>query len=278
MSYIISVDRLKNRLENNLNNTLIVDVRFQLNDENAGQKTYLESHIPGAVYLDLKKDLSAKPAKHGGTHPLPDTDTFAAKMGNIGIDEETTVVVYDQNNGMFAPRFWWMLHHLGHDKVYVLDGGFDAWVEAGYETTAEIPDLNPTTFTPNPRQDETVDIDDVKQRSDDVLLIDSRSHERYMGENEPMYSRAGHIPGAKNYFWKNVLDEKGNWKTKDDLAENFKDIPKDTEVIVSCGSGVSACPNVLGLKAAGYTNVKLYPGSFSDWISYEEIPVNKGEE
>ncbi|WP_217587301.1 sulfurtransferase [Lentibacillus saliphilus] len=279
MSYIISVDRLKKRLNNHLDNTLIVDVRFRLDDENAGQKAYLESHIPGAIYLDLNKDLSGKPQKHGGGHPLPDMDMFAAKMGNVGIDHDTTVVVYDQDNGMVAPRLWWMLHHLGHENVYVLDGGLDAWIEAGLDTSREIPELNRKTFTPHVRDQDTVDMLDVKARGteSDTILIDSRSKVRYLGQQESMYSKAGHIPGAVNYFWKSVLDEQGFWKDTQALEAHFQDISKDVEVIVSCGSGVSACPNILALKSIGYPNVKLYPGSFSDWISYEDNVVHKGE-
>ncbi|MFB4168019.1 sulfurtransferase [Virgibacillus sp. JSM 102003] len=280
MSVIVNVTWLKERLENNLENTIVVDVRFQLNDPEAGRKAYLESHIPHAVYLDLNKDLSGKAEKHGGNHPLPDMDMFAAKIGNIGIDHNTTVVIYDQRNDMFAARLWWLLDYMGHENVYLLDGGFERWVEQGHEVSSEIPTLSATDFQPNFRENQVADIDEVREKLDNnsAVLIDSRGRDRYLGKTEPLYPKAGHIPGAKNYFWKNVLDENGNWKNDTDLQENFSSLSKDDEIIVSCGSGVSACPNVLALKKAGYKNVKLYPGSFSDWISYEENEIEKKDE
>lgn len=280
MSIIVNDTWLKNRLENKLENTVVVDVRFQLNDAEAGRKAYLESHIPHAVYLDLNKDLSGKAEKHGGNHPLPDMDMFAAKIGNIGIDHDTTVVIYDQRNDMFAARLWWLLDYMGHDNIYLLDGGFEKWVEQGHKVSSELPSLSAKDFQPNFRENQVADIDEVKEKLDNksAVLIDSRGKDRYLGKTEPLYPKAGHIPGAKNYFWKNVLDENGNWKNDTDLQENFSSLSKDDEIIVSCGSGVSACPNVLALKSAGYRNVKLYPGSFSDWISYEENEIEKEDE
>jgi len=278
VSFLITVDRLKRRLENKQNNTVIIDVRFQLNDPDAGRKAYLEGHIPGAVYLDLNKDLSGKVEKHGGSHPLPDIDTLAAKIGQIGIDHETKVIIYDLNNDMFAARCWWLLHYMGHEKAYLLDGGLTAWIEAGNETTTELPKLEAKEFEPKLLADEVADIADVKERSSDSILIDSRAEERYLGKSEPMYKKAGHIPGAKSFFWKGVLTEDGSWKSQGELEQHFAELPKDAEVIVSCGSGVSACPNIIALKKAGFQHVKLYPGSFSDWISYDENEIEKKEE
>ncbi|MCJ0930312.1 sulfurtransferase [Virgibacillus halodenitrificans] len=280
MSYLISVNRLKSRLENNQDNTVLVDVRFQLGDPQAGRKAYLEEHIPGAVYMDLEKDLSGKKEKHGGSHPLPDIDMLAAKISNIGIDHDTTVVVYDKENDMFAARFWWLLHYMGHNKVYVLEGGYDCWKSEGNETTSEIPQLQKKHFSPSVREDEKVNIETVKQKltNENTIVIDSRAKERYLGKTEPMYAKAGHIPGAKNFFWKELIKDNQTWKKGEELAEHFKSLPKNKEIIVSCGSGVSACPNILALKSAGYSNVKLYPGSFSDWISYEENPVETKDE
>ena len=278
MSFLITVDRLKRRLEDKQNNTVIIDVRFQLNDPDAGRKAYLEGHIPGAVYLDLNKDLSGKVEKHGGSHPLPDIDTLAAKIGQIGIDHETKVIIYDLNNDMFAARCWWLLHYMGHEKVYLLDGGLTAWVEAGNETTTELPKLEAKEFEPNLLADEVVDIADVKEKKEETILIDSRAKERYLGKSEPMYKKAGHIPGAKSFFWKGILAEDGSWKSQEELERHFAELPKDAEVIVSCGSGVSACPNIIALKKAGFQHVKLYPGSFSDWISYDENEIEKKEE
>ncbi|SFB05432.1 thiosulfate/3-mercaptopyruvate sulfurtransferase [Lentibacillus halodurans] len=280
MSVIVDPDWLMNRLENTPENTVVVDTRFKLTDPDAGRKAYVKGHIPQAVYLDLNKDLSGKQTKHGGTHPLPDMDMFAAKVGNIGIDHDTTVVIYDQQNDMFASRLWWLLNYMGHEDVYVLDGGFDGWVEQGYDVTIEIPSLEPKDFDPEIRDNEEVDIDEVKDKlqHQSATLIDSRSQDRYLGKTEPLYKKAGHIPGAKNFFWKHVLDENGKWKKQTDLEEHFSALSKNDEIIVSCGSGVSACPNILALKSAGYENVKLYPGSFSDWISYDDNKIEIKDE
>ncbi|GAA0320887.1 sulfurtransferase [Oceanobacillus oncorhynchi] len=278
MRNIISVERLKKRLPQN--NVVIVDVRFDLMDADAGRKAYLNGHLPGAVYMDLNRDLSGKAGKHGGNHPLPDWDLFANKLGKLGISNETTVVVYDQGNDMFAPRFWWLLDYLGHEKVYLLDGGLDRWVAEGGELTSTVPNLQPTIFRRNEKENRYVDMEEVKEKlaSKETTIIDSRAPARYLGDEEPMYARAGHIPGAVNYFWKGVLKENGNWKNEEQLREHFSKLDKDAEIIVSCGSGVSACPNILALDNAGFKNVKLYPGSFSDWISYEKNEVAIGEE
>jgi thiosulfate/3-mercaptopyruvate sulfurtransferase len=267
-------------MENTQNNTVIVDVRFQLDDPDAGRKIYLKDHLPGAVYMDLDKDLSGKPEKHGGNHPLPDMKMFTGKLGQIGIDNDTTVIIYDQSNDMFAARMWWLLYYLGHEKVYVLDGGYEQWVMDGYEVTNEIPRLEAKKYRPSIRTDEKVDIEEVKEKLENqsAHLIDSRSRERYLGKVEPLYGKAGHIPGAKHFFWKEILNDKGKWKKSEELQSHFEAFDKDEEIIVSCGSGISACPNVLALKLAGYENVKLYPGSFSDWISYEENEVETKEE
>lgn len=277
MSYVISVDRLKRR---ELKNTVIVDVRFDLQDAEAGRKAYISGHIPGAVYLDLNQDLSAKKEKHGGSHPLPDMDLLAAKLGKIGIDHDTTVVIYDAGNDMFAPRAWWLLHHLGHEKTYVLDGGIARWVEEGNDLTTEITQSESKDFEPRLRANETVDIAQLKEKlkNNEAILIDSRARDRYLGNVEPLYKKAGHIPEAKNYFWKDVLDANGKWKSAEALQKHFEGLPKDEEIIVSCGSGVSACPNILALQSAGFKNVKLYPGSYSDWISYDDNPIAKGQE
>lgn len=279
MTNLISVDRLKKRLDNGQDNTVIVDTRFKLDDEDAGRKLYLESHLPGAVYLDLNRDLSSKAKKHGGSHPLPDFPTFIKKLGNIGIGTDTTVVIYDDGNDMFAARFWWLLEAVGHEKVYILEGGYKRWVEEGNEVTSEIPSLEPKEFHGEFNEDKIVDMKTVREKlATDAILIDSRSEERYLGDYEPLYSKAGHIPGSRNYPWQAVLSRDGNWTKGEDLKEHYADLGKEDEIIVSCGSGVSACVNVLALKASGYKDVLLYPGSFSDWISYDENEIKIGEE
>ncbi|SDK27478.1 sulfurtransferase [Sediminibacillus albus] len=281
MSFLITADELYQRLLGAATeNIAVVDVRFHLADPSAGKKAYLEGHIPNAVYLDLNQHLSGELGDHGGSHPLPDQEAFVNILGRSGIDEQTMVIVYDQENDMFAARCCWLLQYFGHSNVFILDGGLNAWINQGYQLSRDIPAPIPKTFVPRPRDKEVVDMKQLKQkmRKEESILIDSRSYERYIGETEPLYAKAGHIPGAKNYFWKDVLTEDGHWKSIKELKEHFSDLPKQKEIIVSCGSGVSACPNILALQAAGYSNVKLYPGSFSDWISYPDNQVATGEE
>ncbi len=259
---------------------VIADCRFTLGKPESGKQSYDIDHIPGAVYFDLESDLSGPVAKHGGRHPLPDVQELAVKLGQAGIHAGSTVVAYDDQGGAMASRLWWLLTYLGHDKVYLLDGGYTKWKEAGYPVTDEPALLHEAVFTPRVREDMAVSIEQVKAwlGKPGVALIDSREAKRYLGIEEPIDPVAGHIPGAKSYFWKDALDETGAWKNEAALAERFDGLRQAEEIIVYCGSGVTACPNVIALSEAGLKNVKLYPGSWSDWVSYPENPVATGEE
>lgn len=277
MSFVVDVQWVKNHLDQ----VVLLDVRFALADVNAGRKAYEAGHLPGAIYLDSKNDLAQTPGKHGGNHPLPRKEDLAQKLGAIGIDEETKVVVYDNGGDMFAPRAWWVLQYIGHQQTYLLDGGLQAWVEAGNKLSTESPEpREPKTFTPHIRPEQTVQMEEVQENimKQDALLIDSRAQERYLGKTEPLYDQSGHIPGAINYFWKEVFQEDGTLKSKEALQEIFASLAKDEPVIVSCGSGVSACANIIGLKRAGFQKIKLYPGSFSDWISYPDNTLEQGSQ
>lgn len=280
MSYVVTEQWLNNRLKNNPEDIVIIDVRFNMDEPTAGRNDYLKGHIPHASYLDLNEDLSGRAGKHGGKRPLPDVAVFSKKLGDMGVTHDKSVVIYDQKNGIFAGRAWWLIHYVGHENVYVLEGGFKGWVEAGNEVTNEIVEKEAVTFEPRVRPNQIVDMERVRENMTNktAVLIDSRSRERYLGNEETMHDKAGHIPGAQNFFWKNVLNEDGSYKNMDELSENFASLAKDEEIIVSCGSGVSATPNILALKTLGYKNVKLYPGSFSDWISYEENELETKEE
>lgn len=276
MRPIITPAELKIKLETN--ETVVIDVRSNLKNPDAGDEAYVKGHIPGAHYLHLEKDLSGTVEKHGGNHPLPNIDELANKFGEMGIDHGTNVVIYDADNDMFAARAWWLLHYMGHEKAFLLDGGFRAWEEAGYDLTIEIPARKAKKFVPQLRPEVIANINDVKQRGEKSVLIDSRAKDRYLGKTEPLYQKAGHIPGAQNFFWKDVLTDSGDWKKPEALKEHFAKLKDADEIIVSCGSGVSACPNFIALKMAGFHHVKLYPGSYSDWISYEDNPIETKEE
>jgi len=258
----------------------IVDCRFELDKPEAGSAAYEADHIPGAVYLDLKKDLSSPAGEHGGRHPLPDPAQLSQKLAEKGMTPGTRIIAYDDQGGMYASRLWWLLKYLGHEQAFVMNEGYGAWKAAGYPVTADQPIRVPASYDYTLHPELLASMDDVRNAAgrDDVIVIDSRDPRRYQGFDETMDPVAGHIPGAKNKFWKLLLGENGKWIGANHLQEHYKEFPRDKEIIVYCGSGVSACPNFIGLKEAGYENVKLYSGSWSDWISYSENPVATGEE
>ncbi|WP_338786090.1 sulfurtransferase [Metabacillus sp. FJAT-53654] len=281
MQHIVSSDWLAGEIKRNNKNLVIVDTRFNLSNPNEGYKQYLEGHLPGAVYVDLEKHLSAPIDKHGGRHPLPQVDKLAKKLGDLGISNDSHVVIYDDQGGMNASRLWWLLNYIGVSNAAVLDGGFKKWTIENNSITTVVPNPSPKTLLPQLNNEwKSVNHFDVQKKLNqtDTILIDSRENPRYLGEFEPIDAVAGHIPGAKNYFWKDVLNKEGSWKESEALITHFSDIPLDKEIIVYCGSGVSACPNILALKEAGYSNVKLYAGSWSDWISYPDNPIAVGNE
>ncbi|TXK73395.1 sulfurtransferase [Paenibacillus sp. N3.4] len=261
-------------------NIVIVDCRFALGQPESGRENYEKDHIAGSVYVDLEKDLSGAKMAHGGRHPLPDLGAFSILAGNLGIDGTKTVVAYDDQGGAMASRLWWMLKFLGHSEVYVLDQGYTAWKAAGYPVTAEVPAVFSRTFSPKVHRSMLASMDEVKDKlgRPGTVLVDSREERRYLGLEEPIDAVAGHIPSARNYFWKGVLGESGAWLSAAEQERRFAGLRDAEEIIVYCGSGVTACPNVLALSEAGFENVKLYSGSWSDWISYEDNPIAKGEE
>ena len=259
---------------------VIVDCRFVMGQPEAGRMAYEEEHIPGAVYFDLDIDLASQVSDHGGRHPLPDMEQFRRTLERVGINNDTRIVAYDDQGGAMASRLWWLLQYIGHSSTYIMNEGFTNWKQSGYPLSDKQPIRIPQSFSPHIQHDMVVTMEDVSKASVDhtSLLIDSREPNRYLGLEEPIDSVAGHIPSAINLFWKGLKLDNGTWKSPEELQNHFKDIPKDQEIIVYCGSGVTACPNILGLYEAGYTQVKLYAGSWSDWISYEGNEIATGEE
>lgn len=277
MSFLMNKEQLRERLEA----ITVIDCRFILGDPSEGDRLYRESHIPGAYYFDLEKQLSGPVEEHGGRHPLPDVERWRQEIEKVGIDRNTIVVVYDEGDMQFASRFWWLLTYLGHERVYLLEEGFSGWKEAGYPVTEEVPEEKNSCFTIELREEMLASYEEVKeavQKQDEVpILIDSRARERYLGEIEPIDRIPGHIPGAVHHFWGESL-QAGTFKNKEEQQKRFADLDPEQPVIVYCGSGVTAAPNYLALKQAGFQNVKLYAGSYSDWVSYPDNPVEKGEE
>lgn len=267
---IVSAEWLAANTENP--QVVIIDCRFSLADPVLGQKQYQESHISGAFYLDLNRDLASPVDKHGGRHPLPNIAELADKLSGIGINSpETLVVAYDDSRLAFAARLWWLLRYMGHSKVALLDGGFRAWKAAGYPVANTLPKPGDGKFVPKLQPKLMVDIEAVKNRKDlpGEVLVDSREQERYLGIREPIDPIAGHIPGAVNYPWQEVTDESGKMRSNSEQKQRWTELETAKEIIVYCGSGVTACVNLLSLEIAGITHAKLYVGSWSDWCSYQ---------
>ena len=259
----------------------VVDTRFQLMQPDAGLNAYRAGHVPGAVFLDLERDLSSpvRPDRRGGRHPLPDAHALTAKLGALGIGDDHLVAAYDDpsaGQGFYAAHLWWLMRYLGHDRVAVLDGGLPAWIEAGGALETALPEYARSSFTPRVRPEMVVDAGFVQSRRASTALIDSRAGARYRGEIEPIDPKAGHIPGAINRDWSAGLDADGRWKPRQEQRARFDDLHDD--LIVYCGSGVSAAGNLLALEIAGKPGAKLYAGSWSDWVSDETRPVATGEE
>jgi thiosulfate/3-mercaptopyruvate sulfurtransferase len=259
----------------------VVDCRYKLDDESWGGREYTNLHIPGAVYAHLGHDLSGPETGANGRHPLPGPGALADTFSRLGIESGVQVVAYDQDNGMYASRLWWLLRWLGHDAVAVLDGGFAKWQTENRPMTSGIERRDRRAFAGSPRGDMAIDAHTVASRvgSAGWRLVDARAPERYRGETEPIDKIPGHIPGAVNHFFQRNLDEHGTFRTPEDLRERLRDAVGDVAVdhiVCYCGSGVTACHNLLALEHAGLKGAKLYPGSWSEWSSDPSRAVELG--
>ncbi len=264
-------------------NLVIVDCRFYLTDISKGRDEYRSGHIPGASYAHLDSDLSGIiiPGKTG-RHPFPDIGTFAEKCGGWGIGKDTQVVAYDQGHGGIAARLWFLLKWAGHENAAVLNGGWAAWQTAGFDVSNERPTLSAKTFRPDPKPGKIASLEKVASISNDKdwLLCDSRSADRFRGENETIDPVAGHIPGAISVPFVENLDERGMFLEKAKLEERFSKLLKNQpleKTVFYCGSGVTACHNLLALHHTGQHGALLYPGSWSEWITDEKRPIETGE-
>lgn len=260
---------------------VIVDCRFDLMRPEAGGERYAAGHIPGAVYAHLDRDLSGPVGERDGRHPLPEVRALAARLCAWGVSGDSQVVAYDDAGGAFAARLWWLCRWLGHDAVAVLDGGLPAWTAAGLPlATAEpAPAPAPGTFRAMPRPELKVEADELQQAlaDDRLLLLDARGAERFRGDAEPIDPVAGHVPGAVNRPHRENLDEDGRFRSPDSLREDYAvllDGRSPHETAVMCGSGVSACHNILAMHRAGLSDARLYPGSWSEWIRDPRRPTD----
>jgi len=260
---------------------VVCDCRHDLVNTDAGRNAYVQAHIPGARFVHVDEDLSAPLTGRNGRHPLPDPAMFVARLGALGIDNGKQVVAYDATGGAYAARLWWTLRWVGHETVAVLDGGWDAWLKAGQRVTEAPTDLTAARFAPRHRADLTRDAAAViaaqgKQRS---VLIDARSPDRFRGENETLDPVAGHIPGALNRFFKLNLDANGRFKPAATLRSEFEAVlgaAAPSDVVHYCGSGITACHNLLAMEVAGLSGSRLYPGSWSEWVADRSRPVEVG--
>jgi thiosulfate/3-mercaptopyruvate sulfurtransferase len=260
---------------------VLIDTSFDLADTDAGERRFRASHLPGSHYLHLDRDLSAAKTGRNGRHPLPDRAAFARTVAALGIAPGTQVVVLDGQGGIYAARLWWMLRWLGHREVAVLDGGIAAWQRAGGALTAEptpVPEASPP-YPDRPSLAPRIDAAGVATRPPRRAVLDARSGERFRGEAEPIDPVAGHIPGALNRFHRDNLADGGIFKAPSALREEFAALLGDRapdEVIHSCGSGVTACHNLLAMEHAGLAGSLLYPGSWSEWSADPARPIARG--
>ena len=276
-STIVSTDLLAAHLDD----WTIVDCRFDLQHEHWGRDEYRLAHIPGAVYASLNADLSSAPNGTNGRHPLPSVDALAATFGRLGIDRSTQVIAYDQDAGPYASRLWWMLRYLGHDAVAVLDGGWAKWERENRPTRSGDEARPPATFIPATRPGNRAEIGEVVSRSADggALLIDARAPERFEGRSETIDRVAGHIPGAANHFFKQNLAADGTMLPPETLRANFERLLSGRapgDAVMYCGSGVTACQNLLAMEHAGLPGTRLYVGSWSEWSSDPSRPIETG--
>lgn len=260
---------------------LIFDCRHDLMNPAYGREAYAKGHIPSAVFVSLDDDMAAPKTGRNGRHPLPDAATLARTFERLGVTPGKRIVCYDDAGHMYSVRTWWALQWLGHTRVALLDGGFPKWTAEGRGTDAQVPQPDRGQFTPHPQLGATADADAmlVLHRDPRYVVIDARTGERFRGEQEPIDPVAGHIPGAKNRWFKANLNDDGTFKPAATLRSEFAALlgatPPD-RVINQCGSGVTGCHNIFAMELAGFPGSKLYPGSWSEWCSDPSRPVAKG--
>ncbi|HKB83214.1 MAG TPA: sulfurtransferase [Burkholderiales bacterium] len=272
---LISVAGLAQRIDDQ--SFVIFDCRHELTNPNFGINAYAQSHLPNARFAHLDRDLAAPITGYNGRHPLPDPDVFAKWLARMGVSDDRQVVGYDNAGGVYASRLWWMLRWMGHQSVAVLDGGWQAWLAAGQPVTAEVPTPKTAKFTRRPKGNFPVDANYVLEhlQSPDMVLIDARANDRFHGQNETIDPVGGHIPGAHNRFFKDNLTAQGFFKASEQLRNEFRPLVGNgspERLVSQCGSGVTACHNLLAMEIAGLKGGRLYPGSWSEWIADPSRP------
>jgi len=275
---IISAKALNNIINNE--NLIIFDCRYNILKKDLGYKNYLESHIKNAHYINLESDLSSEATEHSGRHPLPEISKFNSFLNFYGINKNSQIVLYDDDNSSMCSRFWWMLKLVGIENCAVLDGGYKSWYPNHFPTDNLVPkDLRKENIKYSYNSDYLIDTENLKNRlkKNDIYLIDARDKDRFLGKKEPIDNKAGHVPGAINMPFKNNLGKDGKFKNKSELRNIFQEITLDDskEIINMCGSGITACHNYLAMEYCGLRKSKIYVGSWSAWSSYNDNKIEK---
>ena len=262
----------------------VVDCRFDLGDTEAGRREWLAGHVPGAVFADLDRDLAGSVSAETGRHPLPPVDVIATRLGELGIGNTTSVVVYDAGSGALAARAWWLLRWLGHEDVRLLERGLSGWTADGRGLESGETEVEPRSFIPEPRTGVTISTEQLAERMAEpsgFLLVDARDAARFRGEVEPIDPVAGHIPGALNIPFTDLIDAEGGFLSVPELRERFAQVHAHGNEVpwaVMCGSGVTACHLAVAAAVAGYPEPLLYVGSWSEWIRDAARPISTGDE
>lgn len=255
-------------------NLIILDARAGLKDPEEGLNAYKKGHIKGAQFVSLEEIMTGKASTYGGRHPLPDLKEFTDHMMNLGVDDDSIVIIYDDGNIAMAGRLWWLLKYIGKEDVFILEGGISKWMDNNGEITTKVSKINRSnSLSLNINKRMNVDMEYVKNatNSSTIAIVDARAYERYIGEVEPLDKIAGHIPKALNYPWMDLVKD-GEIISLERLRDKFKSLNEYDEVIVHCGSGITGTVNYILMDEIGLSP-RLYSGGYSDWISYEDNPV-----
>lgn len=254
---------------------VVVDCRHALADYSLGHSQYDEAHIPGAFFADAERDLAGAHTGANGRHPLPDPNAFAAFLRGIGVSAATQVVAYDAGGDIFAARMWFLCRWIGHDACAVLDGGIAGWIASGYPVTSALPAARNGNIETRARPELVVDATYVLAHLDDpqMQLLDARAADRFAGRNETVDPVAGHIPGARNRFYKENFADDGRFKSSRDLRAAFEPFGLGESIVHQCGSGISGALNLLAMEIAGLRGARLYAGSWSEWIADPSRPI-----
>ena len=260
---------------------VIFDCRHDLMDKGKGERLYAESHLPGAHFVRVETDLSGAKSGQNGRHPLPDAQAFADLLGRHGVTSDSTVVAYDDVGGQYAARLWWLAKWIGFTRVLLLDGGWAKWIAEGRPVTAAVPSARPSSLMARPDPSLLWTVDDVATnlQTSQAVILDARTPERYRGESEPIDAKAGHIPGARNRFFKLNLKPDLTFRDPAELRREFVELTAEAggrPLVHQCGSGVTACVNLFAMDYAGLPGSRLFVGSWSEWIADPSRPIASG--